>query len=343
MANSVVELIPIEAGEFRAWERAWRELEGRLPAAAPFLCFDWLHAWVGVYAPARLAVVRMGDSALGLIEAGAGGRWRFAGAPIASERGLLCAPEERAAAWGGLDGWLEAHPRRWSMLEAACVPAEALAGGARSPVAVASIPLPGTFDEYLAGRSSRTRSSYRRALRTAEQADLLRAVAAHDLDAALADLVDLHARRAASLGERHPAIDDRLARVLREVSPVVFEVVDEGRRIGVHVRLDRPGGAWSYTAGIDPEALKLAPGTVLELASIRDAIERGHRLYDLGPGDQPYKASLGAVMEPRADVQAASPSVRGRLIGAAAVSARRARERFPARTILRRARARLKS
>jgi CelD/BcsL family acetyltransferase involved in cellulose biosynthesis len=325
MQTAMVEVVPIEPAQLRGWEPAWRELEARLPEAPPFVCFDWLSAWVDVYAPPRLAVVRTG-SGLGLLELGGGGRWRFAGRPVGSERGML------GGGWEELAAWLRAHARRWATLEAACVPAEALPGATRSPVTLAGIELPGTFDEYMAQRSKRSRASYRRSLRRAE--GMVRPAA--DVDAALADMLALHARRAASLGERHPAIDDRLARLLARLRPAVFEMHDGDRRLGVHVRLDRSDRCWSYTAGIDPDALELAPGTVLELSSIRDAIERGHRHYDLGPGDQPYKTSLGAVFEPRFDLQAASPSVRGRVIGAAEVSSRRARERLPVRTIVRR-------
>jgi CelD/BcsL family acetyltransferase involved in cellulose biosynthesis len=330
MQNAMVDVIPIESAHLDAWEPAWRELEARLPGAPPYVCFDWLSAWVDVYAPQRLAVVRT-DAALGLLELGAGGRWRFAGRPVGSERGML------GGGWEELGRWLRSHARRWATLEAACMPAGALPDASRSPVALAAIELPGTFDEYLAGRSSRSRTSYRRALRRAEGEMDLRPVAEADLEPALADLVALHARRAASVGERHPAIDGRLARLLaRQPGVRTLELVHDGRRIGVHVRLDRPGGAWSYTAGIDPDALALGPGVTLELASIRDAIERGLARYDLGPGDQPYKLSLGATFEPRFDLQAASPSVRGRVMGAAVVSSRRARERLPVRTILRR-------
>jgi len=59
--------------------------------------------------------------------------------------------------------------------------------------------------------------------------------------------------------------------------------------------------------------MALSPGILLELASIRDAIERGVVRYDLGPGDYPYKRDLGARRETRVSVQVVSAGIRGRL------------------------------
>ena len=114
-------------------------------------------AWARVYAPRRLAVVRAGD-ALGLLELGAGRRWRFAGRP---------GDEHARAARGGRRG--VGRVRR-------------LAAGARAAVGDARrrghpagraagrrdasrrrrrcSRCPASLDEYLAGRSR-----YRRILR----------------------------------------------------------------------------------------------------------------------------------------------------------------------------------
>lgn len=351
MPNGMVDVIALEPADLPRWEPAWRALESRVPAAAPFLCFDWLAAWAEAYAPPRLAVVRVGDSALGLLELGAGGRWRFAGRPIGAERALLCAPADRAAVWGGLAGWLRAHARRWATLEVQCMPTEqarALPGVSQAAAEVPVLALPSSFEEYLEDRGRSSRRRFQRILRRIERDGAkVRAVSDADVQMAIGDFVTLHERRAASKGERHPAVDRRLARVLcalrggSSVELRLFELVQGGRRLGVSIRIDRPGGSWFYNGGFDPAASALAPGIALELTSIRDAIERGHRRHDLGPGAQAYKLELGGTVETRADVQACSPSMRGRVLGAAAASSRRARERMPVRTILRRARSRL--
>src|SRR3712207_5417944 len=88
-----VEVIGVDPAGMRAWEPAWRSLERRSPAAAPFVCFVWLAAWAEVYRPRELAVVQVGERAepvaVGLVEIARGRGWRFAGRPIASEGGLV--------------------------------------------------------------------------------------------------------------------------------------------------------------------------------------------------------------------------------------------------------------
>jgi CelD/BcsL family acetyltransferase involved in cellulose biosynthesis len=276
-----------------------------------------------------------------LLELGAAGRWRFAGRPIGSERGLLCAPGDETTAWSGLAGWLGARSRRWATLEAACVPAaaESLPGARRRSTETTTMALPDSFDAYLAGRSRVTRSNLKRNRRRAERAGAeVRPVPAAEVDDALRDFVVLHQRRATSIGERHPAVDARLADVLlalRDNGLRLFELVHDGRRAGVNVRLDRGATVWSYNSGFDPDAAELAPGISLELASIHDAIDRGCERYDLGPGIYPFKLQLGMSVEPRADVRAISSSARGRLLGPAAQATQNVRARVPVRTIIR--------
>jgi CelD/BcsL family acetyltransferase involved in cellulose biosynthesis len=350
MAMDRIEIIRFDRGGLRAWEPAWRSLEQRAPDAAPFVCFDWLAAWADVYAPARLAVVRVGDGAeplaLGLVEVARGGRWRFAGRPVAGERGLLAEAAARDRAWRALGAWLETNPRRWATLETAGLPAaaaSALPAGPRGATEVPMLTIPDSFEGYLAERPGRTRTRYRRALRrVAEEGAVLGPVADGEVGPALHDFVVLHGLRAASKGERHAAVDGRLERVLAALDGApsvrlrVLELAHGGRRVGATVRLERPGGTWFYNSGFDPEAAWLAPGIMLALASIRDAIDHGISRIDLGAGAQTYKLVLGGVVEERFDVLAASRSPRGRLLGAAEAAYREARARVPVRTLARR-------
>jgi CelD/BcsL family acetyltransferase involved in cellulose biosynthesis len=320
---TVLDVIPLAAADLGRWEPAWRALEARVPDAAPFLCFDWLAAWAAVYAPRRLAVVRAGD-ALGLLEVGTGGRWRFAGRPVTSTRGLLGAGAEE---WSAFGGWLRAHARRWATLDAEGVPPRALPWASSTPSETPVLDLAG-------GVPDRTR--YRRILRRVEREGAVLREAA-DVPAALADFVRLHHARAASKGERHPQVDERLARMLGRLPASqlrVLELARGGRRLGVWLGLERGSTAWYYNLGIDPDALALAPGIALQLESIRVAIAGGRRRLDLGPGAHPYKLELGGVVDDRVDANAVSPSARGRAVdgldrlerGARAV-ARRVRDR----------------
>ena len=127
-----------------------------------------------------------------------------------------------------------------------------------------------------------------------------------DLPAALRDLVRLHALRAKSKRERHPEVDDRLARMLELVAASerfgIRGLRDGGRRAagGVTVRIDRGSAAYSYNDGLDPaQTWPSAPGSCSSSESIRDAIEAGMTRYDLGPGDYQYKREFGALPEER--------------------------------------------
>jgi CelD/BcsL family acetyltransferase involved in cellulose biosynthesis len=318
----------IAPAELAGWEAAWRAVEARAPDAAPFLCFDWLRAWIEAYEPTALRVVCVGDpsapDAVGLLERAGSGRWELAGRSVSSVRGLLCAEGAEAAAWGSFGSWLREHPRSWSVLGAAGlqrVPPGTPRVARRAAVPVPVLELPESYDAYLAGRSHGTRSRFRRVLRRAERAGAQIGWAG-DRTAALEAFVALHTRRAAAQGERHAAVDARLARLLTHVAEAaaeqvrVLEMLHEGVRIGVSVRLDRGATTWFYNGGIDPEALALAPGIALQLVSIRDAIECGARRHDLGPGPQRYKLELGGAPEERVDLLFASPSLRGRTAGA---------------------------
>ena len=336
-----VELIAVAPTELPAWEPAWRELEGRVPDAAPFLCFDWLDAWVRTYAPRRLAVVVAGSVeaplALGLLELGAGGRASFAGRPVTATRGLLAAPADEPAAWAALGDWLRSHPRRWATLDAEGIPAAAASQLPRAralPSATPVLTLPASADDYLADRSR-----YRRILRrvTRDGAELREAL---DVAAALDDFVRLHTARVQAQGERHPAIEPRLGHMLATLRSApsaelrVLELVRQERRLGVYVGIDRGDVAWYYNLGIAPEALPMAPGIALLLSALRDAVEHGRRRWDLGPGAQPYKLELGAVVDDRVDARADSPSPRGRLAGG--LERADAQARAVARRVLRR-------
>jgi CelD/BcsL family acetyltransferase involved in cellulose biosynthesis len=333
---AAVDLLPVAPAELWRWEPAWRGVEGRAPDAPPFVCFDWLAAWASVFEPRRLAVVRVGAAdaplALGLLELAAGGRWRFAGRPVTSVRGLLAAPGKEEAAWSALSEWLRANAHRWSTLDAEGIaPGAPLPGATFTPSPTPVLALPASMDEYVAGRRS-----HRRLLRRLGPEIAVTA----DVPGALVDYVRLHQARAASLGERHPQIDTRLADLLGRLRGAsafelrVLELVRGGRRLGVVIDFDRGETTWAYSQGIDPAARALSAGTALNLASVREAIERGRRTLDLGPGAHPFKLEMGAVVDGRVDARAVSRSARGRIVDGAERLERRARG--VARRLLRR-------
>lgn len=50
---------------------------------------------------------------------------------------------------------------------------------------------------------------------------------------------------------------------------------------------------YAYITSFHPDYIKISPGIVLFVESIRFAIENGYKGYDLSVGDDPYKLSFG--------------------------------------------------
>jgi CelD/BcsL family acetyltransferase involved in cellulose biosynthesis len=342
------EVLALDADHVAEIESEWRALERR-SLTLPYLGWDWLAAWVLVYQPKQLAIARVRDEegqavALGLIERHRLGRWRFVGAPVTPARGLLCDPSLAEAAWAALTRQLSAQRTGCSILEGEGLPqavAPVLAGAIRPGPAVYALDLPRSFDEYLSQRKPSARKGLKQKLRRLGRVNgSVTQVEDSNRQPALLDFVDLHRARARAKGLHHPGIDERLAALLAAVgnSPVVtlrlFELVVDGVRAGVTVRIDCGSTAYFYNAGIDPSHGWLGPGLLLELGSIADAIERGLARFDLGPGAYRYKTELGGVESARYDLCWTRPSLEARLLRAAAGTSVTERGRARARALL---------
>ncbi len=333
-----VSLEPL-SGKILSIAATWQRVAARAADRHYALTPEWLGAWWEATVDRdELWCVRISegdgaDVAVGLLERGIGGRWRFAGGDVSPQRGLLCARGAEDAVWRafwssglrylpraaeceaqGLAAWLPIPRRaqRWEQLTFGMV-------------------LPGSFDEYLRERRPGTRRALKTKLRRLDKAGGSVAVVPVVRRAeALERFLELHTRNAAAKGERHAQIDRRLTRLLAAVRPssdvrlrlLELRVGDVVR--GVTVRLDHAGTAYFYNAGVDPEWSRLSPGICLELASIRDAIGLGSRRFDLGPGDWRYKRDLGGVAERRVRVVVPSRSPRGLVL----LLARRAHGRW---------------
>lgn len=288
--------------ELGDYSREWEIVAAR---SSPVLGLCWLRAWVETFAPRRLAVARIvgadGPIALGLIERVPPGRWRFAGGDVTSERGLAAAPEHRADAWAAFAALLRAHPRAWSALNAFNVSsgARALPHARLTRVDAPQMRLPTSFAAYLQGG---TRKGLRRVLHRYERAGgEVHAVDHTNAEDAVRAFISLHARRAASQGERHPAVDRRLEQLLLRAGRLQPSLVriHEARLgdgvIGITIRLDGSSDAYFYNGGIDVERrhTRLSPGIVLLLHSIEDAIASGATAFHFGPGAYRYKTELG--------------------------------------------------
>lgn len=321
----------IAASEIEHLASDWRELERRAQDVNLYLTFDWLSAWATVYEPKGLLVIRIvTDSdeliALGLVELSRLRGWCFAGGPITSRRSLLCAKGHEDAAWRALARWLGENPLAWSSLEASEVPlsAESIPGARSSVNVTPMLAIPESWDSYLASLSSKRRADVRRRLRLTDSANLeVREIPASDLDGALDDFLRLHHLRTDFKGERHPDIDRRLTRLLAKlahdssVRVSLVEIRSAGVRVAVRISLENQRVLYLYNHGWDPELASLAPGIVLALNSIEEAVARKLSVIDMGAGEHSYKMGLGAVAEGRFALEAHNPRIWARVVRSA--------------------------
>jgi CelD/BcsL family acetyltransferase involved in cellulose biosynthesis len=338
--SPTTEVQSLTAPAFSAREAAWRELELLCEPTHYSLTHEWLTTWTAVYQPRALLLVRIADGerllGLGLLERLSGGRWRFAGGAVTPHRRLLCAPHAEAAVWTTWGRWLAENGSRWSLLEGNGVPAAAGASprATLEPVPEYAVQLPDSFEAYLAARSPGTRKGLRQKLNRLQRFEAaIRELEPAEHAPALERFVALHSARASQKGERHPDVDERLCRLLLTLPATgrlwlrLFELSAGGQVIGITVRIDYGSTAHLYNAGISPAHGHVSPGVVLELESIRNAIERGLTTFDLGPGDYRYKSDLGGQRRDTHRLIAVSPSLRGSLLAGAYRARRTLRRR----------------
>ncbi len=341
LPRSRIEILPISAeDDFASLEEDWRDLELRSGDPSPYLGYDWLLAWLRVYAPERAVVVRFAteegrSSGLGLIEQGRRGHWRFAGYPVTSHRSLLCEAGSEGACWEAFTGWLCEHRRDWSTLglEGATSLAAALPSARLATDHFFVADLPPSFDAYVAERGRRTRRTFRQLLRRLDQGGL-KVRKADDHQRAICEFVRLHRERASSIGESHWQIDARLSRLLEDLceagnlSMPMQELVEGEQAIAVSILIEYGRALYAYNIGVDCTRRNLSPGILLLLQAVRDAIEAGFERIDFGPGEYRYKYELGAAANERYRVVAATPTLTGRVIGFSEAASKRFRSRF---------------
>ena len=165
------------------------------------------------------------------------------------------------------------------------------------------IPLPASFDEYLARLGKKERHELRRKLRRAGEAEpplSFRVVGtAEELTRDFPSFVELHRR---SHPEKRRFMDDRMADFFQEVAEGFLSA---GRLrlaflrgaagdLAAAFQIEHDGALLLYNSGFDPLAAgSMSPGMVLLTRCVEDAIRRGLKEYDFLRGRERYKYDLG--------------------------------------------------
>jgi CelD/BcsL family acetyltransferase involved in cellulose biosynthesis len=172
---------------------------------------------------------------------------------------------------------------------------------------VATLPVGGTFDDYLATLGKKSRHEIRRKIRRAEAVGEVTLEDSTDPLADLDEFIDLHQKRWGEDGLFKPGPGGdasrtffrRLFELLAPDGTVKLTFLRVGaRRIAAGVHVETDDSFLYFNAGVDPDARDLSPGVVLVARYIERAIAQGKRRMDFLRGDEPYKYEWGAVDEP---------------------------------------------
>lgn len=308
-----------EANELESLAPAWWDLWLRTPDATPFSSPAWLLPWWSAFRPGRLlgATLRAADGRLAAllpfyVEDGALGRRLLPlGIGVSDYLDVLIAPETDETALGPATAMLaEAGGHtRWEL--------EQLMAGASAW----RLPVPSGFAEEvcdqevcpvlvlpegdgLCGVPARQRRKLRMAQhRTARRGGIVRPVAAAEMPRFLVDLARLHGARWRDRGEPGVLAAEQVRAFHALALPALAEagladvrtVAIEGDVIGAYYGLRRPGRAYAYLGGFDPDYAFESPGSVLLGQAIAEAGFRGDREFHLLRGREAYKYAWGAI------------------------------------------------
>ncbi|MFN3152983.1 GNAT family N-acetyltransferase [Bremerella sp.] len=312
---------------------AWNALAGNVP----FRSYDWMMSWwkhygdnhqlfvIGVFDDEELIGLAPWYKAAGKT----GGRTlRFLGdGEVCSDYlDILVHPDDSKRAAPLVVDWLQealTTTNAWDALEwenlekGAPIAAELSQGMMQCQAMVHRLPglncwrleLPETWYDFEMQQSKSHRKQIRRQISRVLDTDRCQlhvCDSATSLDAAMPILIDLHMRRRKSLDQPGCFADDRFTKFLYEAASqmmtdgkceILWLDLDEVP-IAAEIHFPSHGIAYAYQAGIDPDRLSDEPGSLMQIAVIRRAIEQGNTAVDFLRGDEPYKAHWRA--EPRA-------------------------------------------
>lgn len=159
------------------------------------------------------------------------------------------------------------------------------------------IVLPKNFDQYLYNLGSNTRKKVRRYFKKIDDADEFRVahVNADNLEKHIDILISLHHLKWKKQQPEHVINMKRtIIRYLFEYNALLFPILYyNDKPIAARVDfIDRKNKTLSaYQSGWDTKYYKISPGNILRFNSIRFAIEKRLKIYDLLRGYEEYKVS----------------------------------------------------
>jgi CelD/BcsL family acetyltransferase involved in cellulose biosynthesis len=250
---------------------------------------------------------------------------------------LLCENQHAAEASGALAEHLTADPAGWDVIQFSTVVENNRNLGElvqklttrgclvdrRAGANLWSIPLPGSWEEFLAMQSKSHRKQLRqltsRVLET-KRAQWIEVRDHSQFDSAWEVLIDLHQRRRQSLGEPGCFSSPRWANFHREVALELLAANQlrlsylqlDHRPVAVEYHLADSNATYAYQGGIEPAQLDAEPGQLSLILCIERAIAAGQQRLELLRGDEPYKPHWRAEATPTSDLEIVAPRASAR-------------------------------
>ena len=336
---------------WRGLETRWDELVGNSTADAVFLCWAWLDTWMEVYGDGGEWVVLVAEDPAGrllgiapmmLDRAGtkAPGKWvrrlMLLGqkADTASEYldWIVRKSFEEEVTWAVARHLLQDMAGEWDLIEFSTMREDSMVlaamrrafKAAGAPLTVETLttspylPLPASWDEFLAGRRGKFKQRWTK-LHRDHRVELRFGGVDFSVEEGMAKLQQLNQQRWGESGTSFKS-----ARYVRFHQQVASRLHKEDRLLLIFLELDGQiiagrydfvygGKAWCFQGGWLPEWEKRSAGKMLVTEIIRWAIQQGLREYDFLGGSAAYKSDWTDTVRTMVTVTAVQPrSWRGR-------------------------------
>lgn len=348
------------AAELEAFRGAWEELLERSSMNEPTLSPDWLLAWWRVFGPLdgralRAVLLWDGPRLAGLAPFCERPRRHRLGIPLRALE-LVCSGEDEAdeicsdylgviaergaepavargvaeaLSSGELGGWdeLTMPAMRGDHLMPVLLASALEERGAEARVEVTGasphIPLPATWDDYLAALPSSRRYMVRRSIRDMEAwakgtLRLERAERREDLARGMEILVNLHGARWSADGQSGVFASPRFRAFHEEVMPALLDrgalelwwLTAHGEPVAAVYNVVWKDKVYFYQGGRKPDLPpNVRAGIVMHAYAIRESIAAGRREYDFLAGTSRYKMELSLASRPLVTLRATRPSL----------------------------------
>ena len=307
----------------------WNDLLSHSISNVPFLRHEYLSAWWktrggGEWPQARLLLLsaREGDNLLGIAPLFLSKHENqialmlLGSIEISDYLDLLVRPEDHPRFLSALLDTLASYPaENWSRLDWYNLPETSPTLNALKTEAAArgwthhqeiyqptpSIPLPGDFDEYLAGIEKKQRHEIRRKMRRAQsdERDVRWYIVENEskLDAEIDDFLALMANDQQKEGFLTEVMRTQMRTSVHAAFKagwlqLAFMEVD-GKKAAGYLNFDYGNRIWVYNSGLDFDFRDLSPGWVLLGYLLQWANENGRTEFDFMRGDEDYKYKFG--------------------------------------------------